>query len=286
MPRPPRPHWFRMLFMLRGSVLPRIAFQLVLTFAMGCWAFYASRLSWPWNLSYTPAPFGFLGVSLAVFLGFRNSASYDRWWEARKLWGLVVIHARSVARQSVTLIDSPTRGRDIARLLIAFVHAMRHQLHDSDPRAALEPWLTADELRTVMVAPCRPQEIITLIARQLAEARRAREIDPVLLPAIDAQLAGLEFALASCQRIAGTPLPFIYSLIIHRTVHLYCVALPFGLAQTVGVLTPLVTTFVAYPFFALEALAQEIEEPFGCSGNALDLAGMAQGLEAELRPFL
>ncbi len=271
-----------MLFMLRGSVLPRIAFQLVLTFAMGCWAWYASRLPWPWNLSYTPAPFGFLGVSLAVFLGFRNSASYDRWWEARKLWGLVVIHARSVARQSVTLLDSPARAQQIVRLLAAFVHALRYQLHDCDPRAGIAPWLTSDELATVMAAPCRPQAVVTLIAQQLAEARRAGEIDPILLPAIDSQLAGLEFALASCQRIAGTPLPFIYSLIIHRTVHLYCIALPFGLAQTVGVLTPLVTTFVAYPFFALEALAQEIEEPFGTSGNALDIAGMSQALAEEL----
>ncbi|WP_028313061.1 bestrophin family protein [Derxia gummosa] len=286
MPRQPHPHWFRMLFAVRGSVLPRIALQLFLTFAMGCWAMYASTLPWPWNLGYTPAPFGFLGVSLAVFLGFRNSAAYDRWWEARKLWGLVVINTRSLGREALSLVDSPARARRLIGLSIAFAHAMRHRLQETDARMALAPWLAPADIDAVLAVRSPPQAVLGLLSRELAEARRAGEVNPVLLPAMEERIGQLEFALGSCERLAFTPMPFTYAVIIHRTVHLYCIALPFGLAQTVGLLTPVVTTFVAYPFFALEALAQEIEDPFGESINAIGLEEMVAGIERELRGLM
>ena len=40
-----------------------------------------------------------MGLPLAIFLGFRNSASYDRYWEARKHWGLILIECRNLSRR-------------------------------------------------------------------------------------------------------------------------------------------------------------------------------------------
>ncbi|HLM48694.1 MAG TPA: bestrophin family ion channel, partial [Myxococcaceae bacterium] len=51
------------------------------------------------RLHFTPAPFQIAGVALAIFLGFRNNSSYDRWWEGRKLWGGIVNQSRSLGRQ-------------------------------------------------------------------------------------------------------------------------------------------------------------------------------------------
>jgi len=84
--RPPR-HWFLRLFVWHGSVLPSIMFRLSLNLLMSL----AAILCLPWyetlGVKLTLAPFSLLGVSIAIFLGFRNSVAYSRYIEARQLWG-------------------------------------------------------------------------------------------------------------------------------------------------------------------------------------------------------
>jgi putative membrane protein len=91
---------------------------------------------------------------------------------------------------------------------------------------------------------------------------------------------------AACERIHGTPIPFSYSLLLHRTAYLYCVLLPFGLVDAIGDLTPLVTALVAYTFFGLDALGDEIEEPFGTADHDLPLDAICRTIEIDLRMAL
>ena len=55
-------------------------------------------------------PLTLLGSALVVLVSFRNSSAYNRWWEARTLWGALVNGSRSFARQTLTLIDDPDDG--------------------------------------------------------------------------------------------------------------------------------------------------------------------------------
>jgi putative membrane protein len=91
---------------------------------------------------------------------------------------------------------------------------------------------------------------------------------------------------AACERIRNTPIPFSYTLLLHRTAYLYCFLLPFGLVDTIGFMTPFVVAIVAYTFFGLDALGDEIEEPFGCSANDLPLEAICRGIEITLRESL
>lgn len=278
--------WFRMLLVMKGSVLPRIIPHLVITALMGVWAVIAADFPWPWHLGFTPAPFSFLGVSLAIFLGFRNSASYDRWWEGRKIWGALVIHTRSIARQVVGLIDNDARSRRMIHLVIAFTHALRHQLRNTDPTEDLKAWVEPALLDELLSARFRPAAILVALERELQAARRAGEINPVLIPALEQTLGFLSEVLAASERVHSAPIPFTYAVIVHRTVFLFCYMLPFGLAHSVGLLTPIITAAVAYPFLALEALAQELEDPFGTAPNALPLCSICETIEHSLRETL
>jgi putative membrane protein len=103
---------------------------------------------------------------------------------------------------------------------------------------------------------------------------------------MDESLDKLSLALGSCERIAGTPLPFTYSVILHRSAYLYCMLLPFGLVDAIGFMTPLIVTFISYTFFALEALSDEIEEPFGLAPNDLALDAMVVNITASLKEML
>ena len=80
--------------------------------------------------------------------------------------------------------------------------------------------------------------------------------------AVDGTLSALSAAVASCERIRGTPIPFSYTLLLlHCTACLYCYLLPFGLVDSIGFMTPFVALIIAYTFFGLDALGDEIEDP-------------------------
>ena len=174
----------------------------------------------------------------------------------------------------------------MVQLTIAFAHALKHQVRDSDPGEALAPWVEAEPLQDILATRFRPAAILVAIDREFQAARKAGEIDAVLIPAVEVSLGALSDVLAASERIANTPIPFTYSIIIHRTVFLFCFMVPFGLAQVVGLLTPLITVVVAYPFLALEALAQELENPFGDDPNALPLNAITETVEHSLRETL
>src|SRR3954468_6229451 len=57
-------------------------------------------------------PLAIMAGAISVFLAFRNNSAYDRWWEARTLWGGLVNYARTFARQALTLISPPSHGSD------------------------------------------------------------------------------------------------------------------------------------------------------------------------------
>src|SRR4051812_45378886 len=63
------------------------------------------------HYSISPVPFTLIGLPLGIFLGFRNNAAYDRFWEGRKLWGGLVNTSRTLTRQFLTLIEAPEAER-------------------------------------------------------------------------------------------------------------------------------------------------------------------------------
>lgn len=107
-------------------------------------------------------------------------------------------------------------------------------------------------------------------------------IDPICQVAMDENLNKLSDIVGGCERIASTPIPYTYQVLLHRTVYLYCFLLPFGLVDSLGWLTPLITVFIAYTFVAFEAIADELEEPFGTEPNDLALNAISRMIETTL----
>lgn len=283
----PHLHWLRMLFVWRGSVLRRILPQLALIALLSTAVVWTHGTIGGWKLILTATPFTLFGVALAIFLGFRNNASYERFWEARKLWGSLVNDSRSAARQVMSLTDAaPEEKRRLVHLLIAQAHALRHQLRNTDGWAELAPLIDPAHHARVRAARFRPAVLLLLFSEELARLRRAGRVEPILATAFEPTLGGISHVIGGCERIANTPIPFTYSVIIHRVVYLYCLMLPFGLVDTVGMLTPLVVTYVTYTFIALETLSDEIEEPFGTSPNDLALEAISRSIEITLRETL
>ncbi len=275
-----------MLFVLRGSVLPEITVQLLITaaFAVLVTLCHGQLLQWKIQLNFVP--FSLIGLTLAIFLGFRNSTSYARYWEARTLWGVFLNEARTLVRQALTHVDEPAHTRKLALYLVAFVHAARHQLRGTDCTPDLQRLLPAQDCADLSGLRYKPVGLLLRAGNWVRERRQEGSLSPMLVPAMEASMCRLSDALGGCERIASTPIPFTYAVLIHRTVFTYCLLLPFGLVDTIGAMTPVIATFIAYTFFALEAVAAEIEEPFGMAPNDLALNAMSQTIEDSVREML
>ncbi|MGF6242426.1 putative membrane protein [Paraburkholderia sp. GAS38] len=286
----PHLHWFRMLLAWRGSVLPQLLPRLFLIFLISLGAVAVHDHVLKITISLSTAPFSLIGIALAVFLGFRNNASYDRYWEARKLWGELLNDTRSLARQALTLPRNGTPSaeevREIMQVLCTLPHALRHQLRHSDPRADLAARLPAALVERVMASRYRPATLMMWLGEWVQRRVREEALDGWGVLAFDRNLDTLSDVIGGCERIASTPLPFAYSVMIHRTVYFFCATLPFGLVDSIGIFTPVFSVFVAYAFMAHEAIASQIEDPFGTEDNDLALNTMCAAIEDATRDLL
>ena len=282
----PRPHWIRLLFVRRGSLVHRIYGQQLFIFFLSCAVVTAHGQLFLWKVTLNASPFSLMGVAFAIFLGFRINASYDRYWEARKQWGSVLVESRNLTRQALTLIGPTVDVRPFVMGLIGFASTMRNQLRRQSATLFTEGLLTEELHAQLANARSAPTLVLLWLGRWLQDRRQAAQLESVLALKMEGSLDALSLALGSCERIANTPLPFAYSVVLHRSVYLYCALLPFGLVDSIGLMTPLVVTFVSYTFFALEALSDEIEEPFGLAANDLALDAIVAGINASLREML
>jgi putative membrane protein len=283
----PRPGPVQLLFVLRGTILPRVLPSVLVVTALSCAVVWAFRGGHPALPHASPAPMSLLGIALSIFLGFRNSACYDRWWEARKLWGALIFELRSFSREAVALLeDGGGPGSAAARQLVhrgvAFAHALVGQLKTVDTWADAGRFLSAEEAAAVAAADHRPNALLLAQARQLAALKRAGALSDIAWAQLAERVHGVTTVLAACERIRLTPLPFAYTVLLHRTAYLFCLLLPFGVADALGWFTPVLSALVAYTFFGLDTLAEELEEPFGDMPNDLPLLAMARTIERNL----
>jgi putative membrane protein len=289
-----RPKVWELLAIWRLSIIPRIAPQILLVAAVSAvWTWAAYRLPHGFRGSNV-APFTLLGIALSIFLGFRNNACYDRWWEARRQLGALISEVRSLARLTMTLQggDRERRVRTVRRIIGWVYSLMAHLRGEPNPREILKYWPKGGacqvrfEVRPAGAAELAPRDtaewLLNEIAKEYAAMLADGEFGEQIFQRIDERLSNMATIKAACERIRSTPTPFAYTLLLQRTAYAFCFLLPFGLVGELGYATPLFSALVAYAFFGLDVLGDEMEEPFGDWPNALPLSAMARTMEISL----
>jgi ion channel-forming bestrophin family protein len=276
-----KPGIWELMFSVRGSVLPHIRWTL---FAMTAIATAMVFIDHHFlKLDYANAtPFALFGAALSLFLGFRNNAAYDRWWEARKLWGGLIVDIRSFAREVQIFVPDAGLHPRLLRLALAFVHLHRAQLR----KLSHDPAAVAAAQAAGLAADATAHAALNQMAALIAAAHRAGDIDGFGARALAGRLASFEMQQASNERIASTPLPYVYSLLVFRTSYMYCLLLPLALIGPAGWLTPLFVGIVSYVFFGLAVVTEELAHPFGETLNALPLDALCRAAEISVAPHL
>jgi putative membrane protein len=272
-----KPSAWHLLFLLKGSVVPTILPQIVVIALFSVAVKYLDYAGYIDLSAVTMTPFSVFGIALSLFLGFRNNAAYDRWWEARRHWGQLVYDVRSLGRSTEILIgvDHPER-KGLLNEVLAFSHFLRGSLRKTSATRDAARFI-GDDLADQAAATANPADfIMRQMGKRLGTLYRSGDLDSVGVRILDERLTSMAAVQAANERIANTPLPFAYSLLVHRTAYLYCFLLPFGLASSVGWFAPLFSVVVAYVFFGLDALSAELETPYGCDQNGLPLDAMCR----------
>jgi putative membrane protein len=234
-------------------------------------------------------PVQFTAAFLALLLVLRTNAGYERWWEARKLWGGIVNQSRNLAIAGLTYGPGDTAWRErLVRWTAAFSHAARRSLRGERELPELRPLLRdASAVERVARAEHMPSFVAHAIAGLLREAVEHGGMDRVALLAVDRERAQLLDHVGGCERILKTPLPHIHTVKLRRFIVLYLLALPIAVVEPLWWLPGLVTALVAYPLLAIDQIAVELENPFSPSNlNHLPLDALCDTLESNLLALL
>ncbi len=269
------------LLTINGSILPRITGRLVLIAIVSVIAIFAAQEHPGIFARISAIPFTLIGIALSVFMSFRNNACYARWWEGRKLWGDIIIASRSFARQAAML--PPEDKSYLLRGLCGFSAGLAARLRGASESEAIEPWCD------ISLAPNEPNatnRVLDQIGKYCLKLMHDKKVEAIHYSVLDQQLAILANAQGGCERIASTPVPFSYSLLLHRTAIIFCLTLPFALAGSLDWWTLLPVLLVAYTFFGLDALGHQLEDPFSLEPNALPLHAMTRTIEREMLALL
>ena len=272
----PKPNLLGILFSLKGSIAKRIAWRSLMVTLLASVIVLVETLHPAYFSKVNATPFTLLGLSLSIFMSFRNNACYDRWWEGRKQLGQMIIEVRSLIRETQVLGDTVERA-GLLRGLCGFAHGLIAHLRHEDETRAITPWIAVQASH-----PNLPDSVLQTLGARFSALACQGVISEWRYTQLEARLVSLSQVQASCERVKTTPLPFPYTLLLHRTIYLFCILLPFAMAEPLGWLTPVFTAIVSYTFFGLDAIGDELEDPFGFDENDLPCDAILRTLEREI----
>jgi ion channel-forming bestrophin family protein len=265
-PREPSRFW-REAFALHGSVTPIVLPHIAIFGASAALITFGSLvceeycgLKWAVEV----APLEIAGAALGLLLILRTNSGYDRWWEARKLWGGIVNQSRNTAISGVAYGPQDRQWQDeFLRWVAAFPHIAKNSLRGDPPSPEVARLLGSDETRRIENSGHMPSYVARRIALLLRDARD-NGLDAYAFLQIDKERATLIDHIGACERILKTPLPKVYSIKIRRFISLFLLTLPFALIHRLQGewLVPVVTMLVAYPLISLDQIGVELQNPF------------------------
>lgn len=273
----PEQTWFRKLFSWRGSIMRKISPQLCFFIMLNIVYLFTLPLLHLHGIIAKESSFYFIGISISisVFLGFRNNTAWLRYWEARKLWGDLLIVNRSLMREIInTTQTSPQEKKVVLDLMVTYCETLKSKL-----RHGPVPVCRALDYQH-LTTPCNA--LLQNIGQWLYQHRP----NEFVYRNFNTYLNQISAIQGGCERISNTPIPYAYSLLLHRTVGIFCAVYPLLLIHDFGVLTLLFSIFTTYALLALDAIATELEDPFGTEDNDLPLSAICNAIEIDLREML
>jgi putative membrane protein len=230
----------------------------------------------------------FMGTAISVILSFKLSQSYDRWWEARKIWGSIVNDSRTLVLQLQSFAGKSAAPviRTIAYRQMAWCYCLGQSLRGLDPSEGLSRYLDGEDLRALGHHANKPLGILHLNTESLSRLRENGRLDPFSHVQLNTTMAALTNWMGMAERIKGTVFPVTYRLFLHMIIYVFVVTLSIALRKTAGYFEIPLLLIVTSFFFLLERTATHLQDPFSNKPTDTAMTAIATTVEINLRQLL
>lgn len=235
-----------------------------------------------------------LGTVISLLLGFRSQQAYDRWWEARHIWGAIVNDSRTLTRQLATFSDANDESRGDWKALfhgmvnrqIAWCYSLGYYLRQMSYQKTLQKYLSQGDQQYAAQYDNGPMALLELHGRDLKKALDEGWINRYQHVEIDQTLTRLCDAMGKCERIKNTVFPSTYSLYIHFSLLLFISMLPFSLIEYFGYLEIPLVMAISACFLLIEKMAIHLQDPFDNKPTDTPMTTIARNIEKDLKQVL
>lgn len=234
-----------------------------------------------------------LGTIISLLLAFRSNQAYDRWWEARIIWGAIVNDSRTLARQALTLVNESIDPVAVRRFQerfinrqVAWCYALGTGLRRENPLPFIEDHVSDRELEYLANFDNTHVGLTELHGMDLRHAYQQGWLNDFQQVEMDKTLTRLTDSMGKCERIKNTVFPSTYSLYIHMALHFFILLLPFALLDLFGFFMLPILLVIASCFFLIEKMAIHLQDPFENKPTDTPVLSISRNIERDLKQML
>ena len=229
----------------------------------------------------------FIGTAISILLSFKLSQSYDRWWEARKIWGAIVNDSRSfvIQLQSLTSNGNEEKIKKMAFRQIAWCYSLGQSLRELNPTDNLDGLISEEDLIEIKKHKNKPLALLQLNASDIKQLKETNQLDVFSQLQLDNTLVRLCDAQGKAERIKTTVFPVTYRLFLHAIIYLFVVTLAIALRIDGLFEIPLLVT-ISSAFFLLEKTATHMQDPFENRPTDTAMTAIAKTIEINIKQLL
>lgn len=261
------------------------------------------------------APVATIGTAVAICVGFKNNSSYDRLWEARKIWGEITNLSRSLASYLISVTDEHVTRKVSSVILrqILFVNVLRAQLRkktewesgrwnqgmradldfETELAQALSAYADSTEREKLSALKNPAREIMRLQIAAITELKREDVVDAFEASDMIRLCTSLIDQQGKAERIKNFPFPRQYACLSEMFVYLFILLLPFGLLHEFAsmntghswLVIPL-SVLIGWIFISMEQAGDSSENPFEHGINDVPMTAICRQIEIDLLEIL
>lgn len=230
----------------------------------------------------------FIGTAISVLLSFKLNQSYDRWWEARKIWGSIVNDSRSLVIQLNSFLGKGNEAiiKQIAYRQIAWCYSLAQSLRVLNPLQNLEKYLTPADLENLQQQSNKPLAILQMNAKSIQQLTQNKELVVYSQMQLDNTLVRLCDSQGRAERIKSTVFPVTYSLFLHAIIYLFVVTLSISLDEIPWYFEIPLLLLISSAFFLLEKSAKHMQDPFENNPTDTSMTAIATTIEINIKQLL
>lgn len=230
----------------------------------------------------------FLGTAIALILSFKLSHSYDRWWEARKIWGAIVNDSRTlviqlkgfVKKEEVEIVDQ------IAYRQIAWCYSLSQNLRNQNASEHITEFISEEELASIKDQNNIPLHLLNNHSQDLSLLHEKKLVNDYQQTQIDTTLVSLCASMGKAERIKNTAFPKTYRLTLHLFIYIFIITLSFSITELQSVVEIPFMIFISIPFFLLEKIAFNIQDPFENKPTDTPMTSISRTIEINIKQLL